>query len=773
MNGVFRRLGIALATAVLLTGCAGQQPDGAQVDTTPADFVGGAQCVDCHAAETALWQGSHHDLAMQPATEETVLADFDGTRFRGNGMDARFRRTEDGGFAVETEGADGTRATFQVQYTFGAIPLQQYLVAAPGGRLQALGAAWDTRPADEGGQRWFHLYPDEQVPPGDELHWTGPNMNWNYMCAECHSTDLQKNYDVDGDRFDTTWSDINVNCEACHGPGSNHVTWADAAERGEELAFPTAMGLEVDLSAGEKEWRINDDTGLATRVPELENNAQVEACGRCHSRRSSQADYEYGKPLTDTHRVALLEERLYFADGQIRDEVYVFGSFVQSRMYAKGVTCSDCHESHSGRVLVDGDGLCNQCHLAAKFAAFEHTRHKVGTVGASCVDCHMTERMYMVVDGRRDHSFRVPRPDLSDAVGSPNACTTCHTDQTNAWAAGLVEEWFPNSEKRGTHYGEAIAAGRGGVATAPASLRRLADDWERPAIARATSLSLLGRYPGPDTLESLARALNNSDPLIRAAALGAMRNYDPGSRARLAYPLLRDRDLSVRLQAARALASLPLNEIPEIERATILAGVEELIEALEVNAERAEFQLNLGVLYAETGRAEESEAAYRRAIAQNPRGIAARVNLADIYRAQNRDAEGQILLREALELQPENPDVHQALGLLLIRRGQRAEAAVALEQSWRLAPGNSGYGVAYALVLDAQGDLAGSTSVLREVVRRHPRDPQVLSTLVQASRKAGDSEAALGYARRLLDVLPGDRGVQQLVRELEASGQGG
>ena len=772
MARVSRRLGLAMVTAVMLGGCAGEPPNGDSVDSTQAVFVGGAQCANCHAAETTLWQGSHHDLAMQPATEDTVLADFDDTRFRGSGMDARFRHTADGGFAVETEGPDGARSTFQVEYTFGVEPLQQYLVGMPGGRLQALGAAWDTRPASVGGQRWFHLYPDDEVPPGDELHWTGPNMNWNYMCAECHSTDLRKNYDVDSDSFATEWSDIDVSCEACHGPGSNHVAWAEAAGRGEELVFAAAMGLEVNLDAGEREWQIDAATGLATRIPALENNAQVDACGRCHARRSTQASYEYGKPLTDTHRVALLEDNLYFADGQIRDEVYVFGSFVQSKMYEKGVTCSDCHQSHSGRVLVDGNGLCNQCHLADKYDAFEHTRHDVGTEGAACVNCHMTERTYMVVDGRRDHGFRVPRPDLSDVVGSPNACVTCHTGRSNAWAAGRVEEWFPASDRRETHYGEVIAAGRAGAATAPASLRRLADDWERPAIARATSLSLLGRYPGPETLESLARALNNSDPLLRAAALGAMRDYDAGTRARFAYPLLRDRNRSVRLQAARVLASVPLDEVPELERATILAAVDELIEALEINAERAEFQLNLGVLYAETGRAEESEQAYRRAIAQNPRGIAGRVNLADIYRAQSRDAEGEVLLREALELEPDNADVHHALGLLLIRRGQRETAAVALERAWRLAPGNSNYGVAYALVLDSHGDLAGMTSVLGEVVRRHPRDPQVLSALVQASRKAGDEEQALGYARRLLDVLPGDRGVQQLVRELEAGGRG-
>jgi len=300
----------------------------------------------------------------------------------------------------------------------------------------------------------------------------------------------------------------------------------------------------------------------------------------------------------------------------------------------------------------------------------------------------------------------------------------------------------------------------------------LADDWEQPAIARATALSMLGDYPVVDTLESIGRGLNNSDPLTRAAAVGALSAFDDVTRARMAYPLLRDRNLSVRLQAARVLASLPLNEVPDVERATILAGVEELIAALEVNAERSEFQLNLGVLYATTGRGEEAERAYRRAIDQDPGGVAGRVNLADMYRVQSRDAEGEILLREAVALAPENADVQHALGLLLIRRNKRNEAGAALGRAWRLAPDNSGYGIAFALAIEGEGDLAGAVTVLREVEQRHPRDPRVISALSQAYSKAGNDVEALSYARRLRDLLPGDRGVQQLVRDLEAA-QGG
>jgi predicted CXXCH cytochrome family protein len=705
---------------------------------------------------------------MLEATEETVLGDFDAARFRGNGIDIEFSRDAGGGFRIETENADGEREEFPVAYTFGVDPLQQYLIPLPGGRYQALNVAWDSRPADEGGQRWFHLYPDENIPPGDRLHWTGGDMNWNYQCAECHSTDLRKNYDLATGTFATTWEEVNVGCEACHGPASNHVNWAEAERRGEAGPAPAAGGFDVDLGLDDPEWNIDPTTGLATRVPALDYNSQPETCGRCHARRSTQWDYEHGQDLTQTHRVALIDEGLYYPDGQIRDEVYVYGSFLQSRMHAKGVACSDCHEPHTSRVLVDGNGLCNRCHAAGVFDTFEHVRHEVGTPGAACVDCHMPETTYMVIDDRGDHSFRVPRPDLSEELGSPNACSACHTDQSNAWAAAAVEEWFPGSDRRGPHYGQAIAAAWRGEGGAGRALREVADDWEQPPMARASAVSLLGRYPDADALASIDRGLSNSNSLIRSAAVTALEAYDPGTRMRMAYPLLRDRDRSVRLQAARVLASVPLAELGTIERDTIVAAVDELIAALQTNAERSEFQLNIGVLYAETGRFEAAEAAYEAAIRLEPGAVAGRVNLADLYRGLGRDAEGEILLREAVEQQPDNADVHYALGLLLVRRGQHAAAAESLERAWRLAVDNSRYGVAYALVLDSQGDLAGATEVLRQVERRHPRDPSVLSAMVQGFRKAGDLSTALEYARRLADLMPADRGVRALVEELEA-----
>jgi Cytochrome c554 and c-prime len=248
------------------------------------DFVVNQQCLDCHQDQADLWIGSHHDLAMQVASVDSVLGDFNDSEFTHQGVSSRFH-IKDGRFLVNTEGADGKYRDFEISYTFGVHPLQQYLVEFPDGRLQALTVAWDSRTAEAGGQRWFHLLPDEVTPPGDPLHWTGRMHNWNVRCAECHSTNLQKNYDPATNSYDTRWSEINVSCQSCHGPGAEHVTWAKAGKG----ARPTGnAGLVVDYTSG-------DARDL------------VESCARCHSRRHRVSpDDAHGRALLDDFEPATL-----------------------------------------------------------------------------------------------------------------------------------------------------------------------------------------------------------------------------------------------------------------------------------------------------------------------------------------------------------------------------------------------------------------------------------------------------------------------------------
>jgi Flp pilus assembly protein TadD len=732
-----------------------------------ASFVGRETCAGCHAAQDSLWRGSHHDLAMQVADSTTVLGDFDDASFTNYGVTSTFA-TRDGKYFVRTDGPDGELVEYEVAYVFGVVPLQQYLIEFPGGSYQALGIAWDARPEGEGGQRWYHLYPDEKIDHQDELHWTGLNQNWNYMCAECHSTDLRKNYDAENDRYDTTWAEIDVACESCHGPGSRHVAWAES----DEEEGDTGLVIEFHDRRG-VEWVPDMTTGIMSRVPIPTERTEVDACARCHSRRAVIRDeYEYGQPLMETHLPVVLEEGLYHDDGQILDEVYVYGSFLQSTMYGAGVTCSDCHEPHSLAVRAPGNQLCARCHLPAKFDTPEHHFHPIESSGASCVECHMPSQNYMVVDPRRDHSMRVPRPDLTVKLGAPNACTACHTDRDAAWVVEAVEGWYGPRRSTVPHYGEVFRAARAGRPEAGPALVQIADDDTAPNIVRATALSLLRPYAGPGAAPTIQRNLGDGDPMVRAAAVSALELVGPDVRLDMAHLALRDPVFGVRIVAARILASVSKDLFSPEQREAFEKAKGEYIAAQLVNGERPESHVNIGLLYAFTEEFERSEASLRTAIAIDPRFVPTYVNLADLYRLQGRDDEGETLLREALARSPENAEVHHSLGLLLVRQNNQEEAIEELERAAELRPEQPRYSYVLAVALHSAGETGRALVTLEAARRLHPSDPELLAGLATLNRELGSQAKAIRYAEELVELWPGDPNARALLEEIRRGSAG-
>jgi Flp pilus assembly protein TadD len=749
-----------------------------------ATFAGGARCAACHAAEAAAWRGSHHDLAMQEASDETVLAPFAGeTVASGPGDSTFFRR--DGRFLVRTAGRDGRTGEHEVRFAFGVDPLQQYLVPFPDGRVQALGVAWDARPSAVGGQRWLHLFPD--AAPGTPLHWTGIDQTWNHMCAECHSTNLAKNYRPDADRYDTTWSELDVSCEACHGPGSRHVAWAEAAAGAVE---PDAAGRTREAMAARSveavgpghdvglavrfplrgEWAFAPGAPIAQRAGPPPGDAELDACGRCHARRGTiTSAYEHGRPLLDTHRPALLDEGLYHADGQIRDEVYEWGSFLQSRMHAAGVRCSDCHDPHA-LAIPEPDAACARCHRPEVFAVPAHHRHAEGSPGASCVACHMPARVYMQVDSRRDHSIRVPRPDLTASIGTPNACGDCHADRTAAWVAQALRRWFPDGRSGTPHYGEALHAGRAGRAGAPAALRALVTDRAQPGIVRASALRLLGTSAGPPPTDAVAAGAGDTDALVRLAAAGAAEALEPRVRLRLVQPLLRDPVRAVRLEAASALLDVPASWWPPAGRPAFADALAEYRSAQEGNADRPEGRMSLGLLHLWMGEADAARAEYSAARRLDPSFTPAAVNLADLLRATGDEARAEQVLRDALAADPGSAAARHALGLALVRQGRRSEALAELARAVELAPDDARHATVYAVALHGAGRVPEALAVLAATHERRPLDRDVLVTLATLQRDAGDRAAALRHARALLALAPDDPAARALVEELESPG---
>lgn len=738
----------ASVLALLLAACnpspALPKPD---IAAAGAAFIGSGSCRACHAAEYQDWTGSHHQLAMQAATGETVLGDFSDETFTYFGSVTRFSTRADG-YYVETQDGTNKAGLFKIAYTFGIEPLQQYLVEVPGGRLQALPFAWDVRPREKGGQRWFHLYPEEPVRPGDALHWTGRELNWNYMCAECHSTGVRLGYDSRADRFETTFVEVSVGCEACHGPGSVH------AEQAEAGSFSSDSGFAVDLddrSGGA--WVMNTETGIARRSESRDSpRRQPDACGRCHARRSTIApEYEHGMPLTDTHLPALLDEPLYFADGQIRDEVYVYGSFLQSRMYRAGVTCSDCHDPHSAELRTgrNPDAVCAQCHLPAKFAVTGHHHHDEREV--RCVDCHMPARTYMLVDDRHDHRFGIPRPDLAASAGTPNACNGCHADRTADWATAALGQWYGQAIFDRPQFATALAAGRAGYANA--ALAEVAESRSHPAIARATALSLLRHPMSREELRLLAAGLGDPDPLLRIAAHRVLARLPPALRLEFGARGLSDPRRAVRHEAARAFAEVAAL-LPQASRDEFAAAAAEYRSALERIAFRPGAQAELGDF---ARRGQDPEAAithYRRALDIEPRSATARINLADLYREQGKDIEAERVLREGLQHDPDNAVLLHAQGLVLARTGRMEESIGALRRAARNEPSNPRFAYVLGVALNSSGDSEEALDVLRRARDRFPDDFDIAWALATIHRDRGERQQALAIARDLQERYP-------------------
>ncbi|GAB6186645.1 tetratricopeptide repeat protein [Thermopirellula anaerolimosa] len=659
----------------------------------------------------------------------------------------------DGKFFVETDDRDGTLREFEVRYVFGVYPLQQYLVEFPDGRIQCLPLAWDVK-----SKSWFHLYPSEPIPHNDPLHWTGSLQNWNYMCADCHTTNLRKNFDVASNTYRTTWSEIDVSCETCHGPASVHVRLAES-------------------------WSLFWDRKRGYGLPQLKgapNTVLVDSCAPCHARRRPLKEgFVGGNHFLDHYLPEFLDGQLYYDDGQILDEDYEYGSFTQSLMYRKGVRCLDCHDAHTGRIKFaeatrpgeirkpyTDNRLCGQCHVPAKYDTPAHHFHpKVGEPGSRCVDCHMPETTYMVVDARRDHSLRVPRPDLTVSLGIPNACNLCHQDRAKGespqWAADWIEKWYGRKPDR-NHFAYAFAAGKRGDVAAAADLAAVVRRQDLSGMVRASALLILSRASPQSALGSIVASAGAPDPLLRIAAARALQNLppDPGTLARVKN-LFEDPIRAARLEAfpwliqfapqdRRLLSADVLDRlVKEYVAAQKLVDDQPgahvnlalLYDALERPDEaEAEYQTalrldpgflparnNLAMLFARQSRWEEAEQQYRLAIGADPDYIPVRDNLARLYYQQGRTTDAEREFRAILEKVPTLGDVWFSLGLLIAEDPARlAEAADCLKRAADLMPGDARVAYNAGLALHKAGELEEAETLFTRAYRLGDPSPDLL-----------------------------------------------
>lgn len=704
---------------------------------------------------------------MQPADSSTVLGDFHDATFRYGDVTTTFHR-RGSAYMIRTDGRSGEIHDYQVRYTFGVYPLQQYLLSADLG-LQAFSIAWDARPASEGGQRWFHLYPREHITHGDELHWTGPQQNWNFMCADCHSTDLKQNYDEVLDSYRMpTWSDIDVSCEACHGPGSVHVAWAYKA-KARKPRPGESKGLAV--SFGERSvraWSIDPATGSA-RPHGGPITAEIQACAPCHMRRTVvAADYHPGRRLYDHYLPATFDTTLYFPDGQQREEVYEWGSFLQSRMYHAGVTCSDCHDPHSGRLRAEGNALCAQCHDPAHFDRREHHGHDPASAGGRCVACHMPERTYMVIHRRGDHSLRIPRPDLTLTLGVPNACQSCHGDRDARWAAAAIRRWHPQPKPGFQRFASAFG-GSVGELERDQRLAQVLGDSTQPEIARAAAVGAIADRGGREGLAAARVALRDPSAWVRAGAISALARLPLEDQMRLLPPYLDDPVRIVRIEAARVLASVPTGAFRDADRTSFERAAKEYIASQELHADRPEHRTNLGTFLAQLGRYAEAEDQFKAAVRLGPTYVPAWANYADMRRMQGRDPEAELILRQGIRHAPA-ASLHHALGLTLVRLHRASDALDEFALATKLEPADPAFAYVYAIALHSAGRTEEALDEIEHTLRRSPESLDLLAAGATIARDSGDRARALRYAERLAAADPSDPAARQLLEELRVSG---
>lgn len=716
----------------------------AAVQPAPAAWVDEGLCAGCHAPQVQDWQGTHHQLAMQPAAEGTVLGDFSGTRFTGEKETTRFyRKGED--FWVNTPDAQGKAQDYKVAYAFGVAPLQQYLLDTGGGRLQALGVAWDTEQ-----HRWFHIYPGEGVDFKDPLHWSKPGQNANFMCVECHTTGFKRNFNAAKGTFDSQWNSLGVGCQACHGPASKHLEWAATPAR--RSLYPHA-GFAVDIRS-------------RSNIPE------IETCARCHARRAPLGDDSLpGKPLMDAFLPSALPPELYEVDGKIKGEVFEHGSFLQSKMFAKGVRCTDCHNPHSTELKAPGNGVCLQCHnpagkaavagiegaglIAKDYTAPEHHHHTPGQPGSQCVDCHMPGKLFMVNDLRHDHSFSLPNPGLATKIGAPDACLACHSDRPPAEVAAAFTRWYAQPNSSTQRYAEALWAAR---TAQPGAAQGLFSQLDAPlvaAIRRATLVNALPDYPSQGALTRSLKALADPAEQVREAATKVVAAQLPlEERLAALGPLLADPILAVRIAAARSLLGLRGGQ--GAFQASYDKAIGEYEQVQLSLQERAEANLNLAMLYQASGQPARVEPYLRAAIERDSDFLPAWVALVQWLDAQQRTEESWRLLTDKLAFNPDVALLQYTKGLGLIRRGKAQEALLALRQANRLEPGNARFAYVLALTLLDQGDATGATQLLEATLKQHPQNREVRLALVAQLRDQGQVAQMKARIEELKAINPGD-----------------
>lgn len=730
----------SLGLAVLLMGrCRSDEKSGpaATKKSSQNSYIGDQQCKSCHNSQYDDWLKSDHFKAMEIATDSTVLGDFNNVQYAADGVNSTFFRKGEKYF-INTQGDDGKNHDYEIKYTFGYFPLQQYLVEFPGGRLQTTRASWDSRK-----KKWFHQYAGQKIDYRDWLHWTRNAQNWNTMCAECHSTDLKKNYNLATDSYNTTYSSINVSCEACHGPGRQHVDYVNSEDYTNGEKIPNAYIL------------LNKESSQIS---------QINTCAPCHAVKGNiSPDKINSNELLDNYIPVVPNTERFYADGQMKEEDYNYAPFLQSKMFKNNVTCSNCHNPHSGRVYFTTNQLCLQCH-AKSYDDPSHTFHALNTIGAECKSCHMPSKTYMGNDLRHDHSFRVPRPDLSVEYAVPNACNGCHTDKTAQWATKAMNKWY--GAKRKYHFAEDLIPGSKMDAESEAHLIKLLSDTSVPKIIKATAANYLGGVASENSLRHLLSSLKDEDAQVRYEALRSLMDFSPRQYLNDIGPLLNDKVRAVRIAAADLFSAIPRQDIPSAYLSSYTKANTELLNYLLYQADFAHGNISIADYYMKADDPTNAEKFYLRVLKKDSLVNLPRLNLSILYNAQGRNKEALQVLDDAAKVDTKNPQIFYHLGLLYHEMNNPSAAAENFQKAIELKMEDPRLYYNYGLLLQQAGDDKKAVRILETGLKLSPTSAVIHYALTYVYLQMHQMDKARQYAITLKKLDPGNPDYQTLFKTL-------
>ena len=699
-----------------------------------------------NSLEHQKWQRSHHQKSMLLTSPDNILGNFNNTEIAINGVTTKFYK-KDNEYWVNTENENGNYENYKIEYTFGFTPLQQYLIKTQNGKYQVLPLSWDSRAKERGGQRWFHIYGDDHIKPTDRVHWTQPLQNWNGMCADCHSTGLVRNYSPESDSFKTSWNQVNVSCKSCH-------TSDDYSDF-----------ISADNISG---WELTEGNNTAQWSGSKRDQSEIEVCAACHSRRTPITDgFKPSSKFLDSFSPTLIQSPEYYSDGQIKEEVYVWGSFLQSKMHSKGVICSDCHDPHSLELKASGNDLCSTCHLPTYFDQPSHHNHSLGSTGSQCVNCHMPAQTFMQVDDRRDHSFRIPRPDLSHATQAPNACTSCHLDEKPDWAAANIENWFGKKQGTQLHYGEILTDVMQNEPDAEKRLKKLIHDPDLPIIIRASGFPLLVNYPNEDSASHVAQGLNSSEPLIRLGAIRATTFIPQEIRKKLLVPFLHDDYKSIRVETVSALSAFNEDSIGNPHKTAYKIALNEYEKATEQTMWRGEGHYNYALFESAQGNHQNAKAEYLISQDIDPYFAPSYINLADIFRGDGDELLSGKIVDQGLSVMPDDPDLNFSKALHLIRSGNATGALTHLNKAVAAAEQNARYAYVYAVAQNDMGNGAKALAILQSAIGHNPNDENLNLLSLNIHRTNGNWNEALKYASNLSRLYPNNGMIKRIEADLK------